>query len=236
MTESSEKAKIKKIQNILYPFKKAEVLVDYSIPETPSDVTLVLGHGKYNDMNLPLLEYLSKHLPAEKVNVVRFNYHFTEKISPVISKKKCRIVYQQVLEDVKHELSGSKFLFVGGKSLSSIVSSEINDPDATGYIFLTYPLHLPGIKIPFSRKALVSLKKPMMFVSGTHDKFADRGLLELLMGALNPYAHLMLIPDTGHSLELLNEDKRSQDDLHNEISDILLWFMSDVIEKRVKNN
>jgi hypothetical protein len=74
----------------------------------------------------------------------------------------------------------------------------------------------------------------MMFVSGTEDKYADRGLLELLMGALNPHAHLMMIPNTGHSLELLNEEKRSQDDLNKEIADILLWFMSDVIEKKLK--
>lgn len=236
MTEATQETKIKKIQNIIYPYKKAEMLVDYSLPETQSDVTLVLGHGKFNDMHLPLFEYLAAYLPSEKVNVVRFNYPFTEKSSPVVSKKKCRIAFQHVLEDVKQELSGSKFLFVGGKSLSSHIASEINDKDATGYVFLTYPLHLPGIKIPFSRKALVALKKPMMFVSGTEDRFADRGLLELLMGALNPYAHLMMIPDTGHSLELLNEEKRSQDDLYKEIADILLWFMSDVIEKRVKNN
>ena len=75
----------------------------------------------------------------------------------------------------------------------------------------------------------------MMFISGTEDKFADRGILELLMGALNPYAHLMMIPNTGHSLELLHEETRTQEELHKEIADILLWFMSDVIEKRMKN-
>ena len=112
----------------------------------------------------------------------------------------------------------------------------MNSKDAAGYVFLTYPLHLPGIKIPFSRKALIELKKPMMFISGSEDKLADRGLLELLMGALNPYAHLMLIPEVGHSLELPSEEKRTQDDLFKEIADILLWFMSDVIEKKVTSN
>ena len=235
MTEQTA-PKIKKIQNILYPYKKAEMLVEYCIPETPSDVTLVLGHGKYNDMNLALFDHLAKNLPKEKVNLVRFNYPFTEQLSPIISKKKCKIAYEQVLEDVKQELSNTKFLFVGGKSLSSHIASEMNAQNATGYVFFTYPLHLPGIKIPFSRKALVALKKPMMFFSGSEDKFADRGLLELLMGALNPYAHLMMIPEVGHSLELPNENKRSQEDLFKEITDILLWFMSDVIEKKVKTN
>lgn len=235
MTEKNSEPKIKKIQNILYPYKKAELLVDYRIPETLSDVTLLLGHGKYNDMNLPLFEFLADYLPKEKVNFVRFNYPFTEHATRVVNRKKCRIAYKSVIEDVKQELPGTKFLFIGGKSLSAIISSELDVPDTTGYVFLTYPLHLPGIKIPFSRKALVSLKKPMMFVSGADDKFADRGLMELLMGALNPYAHLMMIPNTGHSLELLNEEKRTQRELFKEIGDILLWFMSDVIEKKVES-
>lgn len=235
MTENNVE-KIKKVQNILYPYKKGELLVEYNIPETPSDVTLILGHGKYNDMNIPLFNYLAVNLPKEKVNFVRFNYPFTEHATRVISKKKCRITYEHVMEDLKHELPNSKFLFIGGKSLSSHIAAELNVPDATGYVFLTYPLHIPGIKVPFSRKALVALKRPMMFISGSEDKFADRGLLELLMGALNPHAHLMMIPEVGHSLELPNEEKRSQEDLYKEITDILLWFMSDIIEKEMKKN
>jgi len=227
--------KIKTIQTILYPYKKAETLVEYSIPETPSDVTLVLGHGKYNDMNLPIFDFLAENLPREKVNLVRFNYPFVENTTRIISKRKARSAYKLVLEDVKHELPDSKFLFVGGKSLSSHIASELNDSDVTGYVFLTYPLHLPRIKIPFNRKALLALKKPMIFISGSEDKFADRGLMELLMGALNPYAHLMLIPEVGHSLELPNEKKRTQKDLFKEITDILLWFMSDVIEKKMRS-
>ncbi|MEA2077318.1 MAG: alpha/beta family hydrolase [Candidatus Marinimicrobia bacterium] len=226
---------MKKIQNILYPFKKAELLVDYNIPKTPSDVTLVLGHGKYNDMNTPLFDHLAKILPKENVNFVRFNYPFTEHARKIINRKKCKIAFKAVLEDVKSELPDTKFLFIGGKSLSAIISSQIKHADVLGYVFLTYPLHLPVLRFKFTRKALFQLKKPMMFVSGTEDKFADRELLELLMGALNPHAHLMMIPNTGHSLELMSEEKRTQKELFKEISDILLWFMSDVIEKRMKN-
>ena len=226
---------MKNIQNILYPYKKSELLVDYNLPDKPSDVTLVLGHGKFNDMNIDLFNYLKDLLPKENVNFVRFNYPFTEQAMRVISRKKCKIAYRAVIEDVQSELPNTKFLFIGGKSLSAIISSQLEDIDVAGYAFLTYPLHLPVIRIPFTRKSLFKLKKPMMFVGGTEDKFADRGILELLMGALNPYAHLMMIPNTGHSLELLHEEKRTQEELNKEIADILLWFMSDVIEKRMKN-
>ena len=225
---------MKNVQNILYPFKKAEMLIDYNLPDVPSDVTLILGPGKYNDMYLPLYNYLADLLPKENVNFVRFNSPFIESQNRRSYKKKCIKTYDVLLEDIKAELPNTKFYFMGGKSLSAQIVSRMNPESATAYIFLTYPLHLPFLRIPFSRKHLFNIKKPMMFVSGTEDKYADRGLLELLMGALNPHAHLMMIPNTGHSLELLNEEKRSQDDLNKEIGDILLWFMSDVIEKKIK--
>ena len=91
-----------------------------------------------------------------------------------------------------------------------------------------------SIAVPSPMMRSIHHGTAMMFISGAEDKFADRGLLELLMGALNPYAHLMLIPEAGHSLELPDGTKRSQEDLYKEIADILLWFMSDVIEKKVK--
>jgi hypothetical protein len=226
---------MKHIENIVYPFRKAEILIDYMIPDTPSDVTLLLGHGRYNDMNQPLLKYLSTVLPKENVNLVRFNYPFVEHHRPFISHRKCMIAYRAVLDDIMGELPATKFLFAGGKSLSAHLSAKLDPPEVTGFVFLSYPLHLPKIRIPFSRKKLFALKRPMLFVNGSEDSFCDRGQLELLMGALNPYAHLLLIPETGHSLELRDTEKRTQEELNKEIADIILWFISDVIEKKMKN-
>ncbi|MDZ7821481.1 MAG: alpha/beta family hydrolase [Candidatus Marinimicrobia bacterium] len=227
---------MKHIENIVYPYNNAEILVDYRLPDTPSDVTLLLGHGRYNDMNQPLLKYLSEALPKENVNLVRFNYPFAQEKQRFVSHSKCRKAYRAALEDVREELPGMKFFFAGGKSLSAMIAAQAVPEDAAGYVLLTWPLHTPRLRIPFSRKALFALKKPMMFVSGTQDPFCDRGKLELLVGALNPHARMMLVPDANHSLELQDETKRTQEDVYKEIADILLWFMSDVIEKRTKSN
>ncbi|MBN2780689.1 MAG: hypothetical protein JXR21_01855 [Candidatus Marinimicrobia bacterium] len=226
---------MKHIQNIVYPYRNAELLIDYTLPDIPSDVTLVLGHGRYNDMDQPLLKYLSTVLSKENVNVVRFNYPFTETRPRIISLRRCMTAYRAVLEDLQGELPGTKFLFAGGKSLSALISSRLNPQNASGFVFLSRPLSTPGIRIPIPHKPLFRIKKPMLFVNGAEDTLSDRGRLELLMGALNPHAHLMLIPEAGHSLELLPGAKRSQEELYKEISDVLLWFMSDVIEKQLKN-
>ncbi len=226
--------KARQYQNIIYPFKKSEFLIEYNLPEKVSDVTLILGHGRYNNMNIPLYDYLAGILPSENVNFVRYNFPFVDNPKNKVNKSNYKVCYEAIMDDVHHELPDTKFLFVGGKSFGALMSSKYNNKDAAGFVFLTYPMHFPFMKIPISRKALFEIKRPMMFVSGSEDKYADRGQLELLMGALNPYAHLMLVPGADHSLELLNKGKRSQDDLHKEIAEILLWFMSDVIEKKLK--
>ena len=226
--------KTKRYQNIIYPYKKAEILIEYNLPEKPSDLTLILGHGRNSDMYMPLYEYLAKKLPEENVNFVRYNFPFVDNPRNRIKQKKCVESYKAIMDDFHHELPQNKFLFVGGKSFGALMSSRYKNNKATGFVFLSYPLNLPFMKISLSRKALFEIKRPMLFVSGTEDRYTDRGKLELLMGALNPHAHLMLIPNTGHSLELQSVDKRNQEDLNMEISDILLWFMSDVIEKKMK--
>jgi uncharacterized protein len=226
---------VKVIENIIYPYKGAETLISYSVPDHPSDVTLILGHGRYNDINQPLLKYLSNALPEEKVNLVRFNYPFVENPRLLVMRRSCRLVYKAVLEDIKGELPDSKFLFVGGKSLSAVVAAEVAPKNAAGYVFLSWPLHLPKIHIPFPRKMLFQLQKPMLFVNGSEDTYCDRGKLELMVGALNPFARLMLIPESGHSLELLREGKRKQEEIYHEISEIVVWFMSDIIENMKKN-
>ncbi|MDD3715666.1 MAG: hypothetical protein PHT46_01025 [Candidatus Marinimicrobia bacterium] len=227
---------MREIKNIIYPFRKAESLITYNLPDVPSEVTLVLGHGRFNDMEQPVLKALSEHLPKENVNLVRFNFPFVDNPRIGLSKCRCRTVYEMVLEDVKSELPASKFCFIGGKSLSAAIAAQIAPGFVNGYVFLTWPLHTPRIRIPFSRKALFALKKEMLFISGTEDPFCDRGKLELMVGALNPYARLMLIPETDHSLELLRETKRSQEEIYREIGEILVWFMNDVIEKQTKKN
>lgn len=223
------------IENIIYPYKRAETLINYAIPDNPSDVTLVLGHGRYNDMDQPLLKYLSGAFPKEKVNLVRFNYPFVENPHTLVTPERCKIVYQAVIDDITTELPMTKYLFLGGKSLSAYTSAGLRSDKALGYVFLSWPLHLRGLRIPLSRKNLFRLKKPMLFVNGSEDPYCDRGKLELLVGALNPFARLMLIPETGHSLELQSEGKRTQEEINLEIAEIILWFMSDVIENMKKN-
>ncbi|MEA3500341.1 MAG: alpha/beta family hydrolase [Candidatus Marinimicrobia bacterium] len=203
-----------------------------------SNVTLIIGPGYYKSMNDRLLNYLSDYLVTENVNVIKFDYPFTDKkIKMFLGINNLKNIYKKVFEYIqsKEEFSNDYF-FVGGKSLSSIVSSKIISDKIKGYLFLGFPQKITFLKIPLPKRSLFALKKPMFFIQGTNDKYTDNKKIELLVGALNPYARLMLIPETDHSLKLLSNTKRLQKDVDKEIADIVLWFLSDVVNENINNN
>jgi predicted alpha/beta-hydrolase family hydrolase len=203
-----------------------------------SNVTLIIGSGYYNSMNERLLNFLSDHLVKENVNVIKFDYPFVNKKFKMFwGINHFKSIYKKVFEFIqdKKEFSNDYF-FVGGKSLSSIVSTKIVSDKIKGYLFLGFPQKVTFLKIPLSNRSLFTLKKPMFFIQGTNDKYMNNKKMELLVGALNPYARLMLIPEADHSLKLLSDTKRSQKDVDREIADIILWFLSDVVNKNINKN
>ncbi|MEA1986413.1 MAG: alpha/beta family hydrolase [Candidatus Marinimicrobia bacterium] len=203
-----------------------------------SNVTLIIGPGYHHSMNENLLEYLSDKLIEEKVNVVRFDYPFKNpKFKMIFGLNSFVDIYEKVFEYIRNKDEfKNDYFFIGGKSLSSAVASRINSDKIKGYLFLCFPQKVTFLKIPISNKSLFRLKKPMFFIKGTNDEYSDNRKMELLVGALNPYARLMLIPDTNHSLKLLSTEKRKQSELNKEIADIILWFISDVINNDKKIN
>lgn len=203
-----------------------------------SNVTLIIGSGYYKSMNERLLNFLSDHLVKENVNVIKFDYPFVnKKFKMFLGINHFKSIYKKVFEFIqdKKEFSNDYF-FVGGKSLSSIVSTKIVSDKIKGYLFLGFPQKVTFLKIPLSNRSLFTLKKPMFFIQGTNDKYMNNKKMELLVGALNPYARLMLIPEADHLLKLLSDTKRSQKDVDREIADIILWFLSDVINKNINKN
>jgi predicted alpha/beta-hydrolase family hydrolase len=222
-------------------YKGDEIPIRIDRPERESDVIVVLGHGYYNDMDDPLLQFLASSLPAERLVVVRFNYPFAGKRwKGLPNPKKWVPLYQEVINHVQQAsfIPENACFFTGGKSLSSLVSARMPEESDTGKIFLGAPLefrkgfiHWPVNPEPFIRQTV-----PMIFIQGGDDPFSPRQKLELLMGRLNPRGHFLLIPGADHSLKIRDEKERTQKEVFQEISDIILWFVSESLRKRFETN
>jgi uncharacterized protein len=104
-------------------------------------------------------------------------------------------------------------LFAGGKSFGGRMTSQAQAADplprVRGLAFLGFPLHPPGS--PSSERAahLIDVRVPMLFVQGTRDELAERGLIESLVRRLGARATLRLFEGADHSFHAPAKSGRS---------------------------
>jgi|GEM_PF-1321158 len=222
-------------------WKRYEIPVCIDRPDRESDVIVVLGHGLYTDMNDSVLNYLSKSLVREGLVIVRFNYPFASgKRKGLPFANKWVPLFKKVIDFASQQsyIPEKHYIFAGGKSFSALVSVRLNVEKEYGKIFLGTPLQLKKclLTIPVDIKPFLDQPLPMMFIQGGEDNSAPRQKIEMLMGKLNPRGHLLMIPGLNHGLVPTQEEKRSPDDINGEISDIILWFISETLRKSSQRN
>ena len=110
---------------------------------------------------------------------------------------------------------------MGGRMASYVADSD----RVKGLIFLGYPLHPPGKTDRLRDEHLYSIRKPMLFLSGTRDPFARKDLLERTLAKIGRYATLHSVEDGGHSLDVPRKSGRTQQEiLDGAVHAILLWL------------
>lgn len=114
-----------------------------------------------------------------------------------------RVTYGRVREAVARAASERLPLFAGGKSFGGRMTSEAqaDQPLAglRGIAFAGFPLHPPGKPATARAEHLTKVRRPMLFMQGTRDEFAELSLLKPIVAAL-PDATLHLVDGADHSL------------------------------------
>ena len=75
-------------------------------------------------------------------------------------------------------------------------------PGVRGLAFLGFPLHPAGRPSESRARHLFEVHVPMLFIQGTRDALAERGLLEALVGRLGARATLSLMAEADHSFHV----------------------------------
>ena len=88
---------------------------------------------------------------------------------------------------------------MGGRVASYIAADT---PGVGGLVFLGYPLHPPGKPDQTRDAHLYGVQLPMLFLRGTRDAFAERALLEGVVGKLGDRATLVWTEGGDHSLKV----------------------------------
>src|SRR4029077_18938511 len=110
-------------------------------------VTVILGHGAGADQNSDFMTRFATGLAVRGINVVTFNFLYTEQGRRVPDANKAlEACFRAVIQAVRDKkICGT--LVIGGKSLGGRIASQVaaaGAPDVEGLVFLGYPLHPPG--------------------------------------------------------------------------------------------
>jgi predicted alpha/beta-hydrolase family hydrolase len=168
------------------------------------NTAIILAHGAGQGIESPFMRFFDEALTKRGFLSVQFNFDYMQQGRKIPDPQpKMRALYQQVVRDVvaKHK---PKKLIIGGKSMGGRVASYIAGEmdEVSGLVFLGYPLHAPGKQDQLRDEHLYEIKKPMLFLSGTRDTFAERPLLEKVVEKIGDYATLVWTEKGDHSLKV----------------------------------
>jgi len=167
----------------------------------PAAGTLILAHGAGADQRHPFLVAWAEGLAARGVNVVTFNFVYTEKRRGAPDKNdKLERCWRAVAETVRAwELE--KPLALGGKSMGGRIASQIApSTDCAALVFLGYPLHPPKKPSQLRVAHWPRIAVPSLFVQGTRDEFGAPDEIAAHLGALR--ATLFPVEGGDHSFRV----------------------------------
>ncbi|MEX2275923.1 MAG: alpha/beta family hydrolase [Actinomycetota bacterium] len=166
---------------------------------------LVIAHGAGGTLDAPFLVGLTRAMNTERIATLRFNFLYSEAGRRAPDPElRLREAWRGAFA-VARKRAKERPVFVGGKSLGGRIASMCvadGELDATGLVFLGYPLHPPGKPEKIRDAHLYDVKAPMLFLQGTSDPFAKPDRLRPVIAKLKKRATLVPIEGGDHSFRV----------------------------------
>jgi hypothetical protein len=174
----------------------AEVTIRLRGAGTP----VLLAHGAGTDQDHPLVAGLAEALAGEGLQVVTFNYPYTEmgrrRPDPTPTLLAC---HRAVAAEVRAG-SGSEPVLAGrsmGGRMASILAAG-GEP-CLGLVLFAYPLHPAGRPDRLRVEHLAEVAVPMLFFQGDRDALARSDLFD---AHLRPLGDVVDVPGADHSFRI----------------------------------
>jgi uncharacterized protein len=165
---------------------------------------LVFAHGAGAGMGSGFMEAMAGELSGLGVATFRYNFPYMEKGKKVPDPQPILTATVVSAVEAAHEAAGDLPLFAGGKSLGGRMTSlAALPPLVKGLVFFGFPLHAPGMHSVLRAEHLPALDRPMLFLQGTRDAFANLGLLHTVIKQLGEKATLQVFEGADHSFRTL---------------------------------
>lgn len=199
---------------------------------------LVLAHGAGAGMRHPFLGKLAAELAAVDVATLRYQFPYMERHrrapdSPPVLTSTVRAAVHAAAETAP-DLP----ILAGGKSMGGRMTSQAaaeHPPELEkiqGLIFFGFPLHPPGKPGTKRAEHLPQVRKPMLFLQGTRDQFADLSLLRPICGDLGATATLHVIETADHSFHVLKSYGKSEAEVLRELAQTVRTWADKIAGRR----
>lgn len=221
--------------NVSIPVGNAESVSGVlSVPEDfnpPKTMGVIFAHGAANDMNNPLIKFVSQGLTHAGYLTLRFNFLYKEKGKKAPdSQSKLVQTWQCVYQFLNtHPEFGTESLIACGKSMGGRVASQMVADGllpVKKLIFLGYPLHAPGKKDQLRDAHFYQISIPMLFFAGTRDALCDLNILETVLDRLQAPWDLKVIEGGDHSFKVPKSHPTSQQETYQLILDQLCSYLA----------
>ena len=207
----------------------------YEAATSSLDSTLILAHGAGAGQQTPFLTGFAHGLAALGLDVVTFNFLYTEKTRRIPDPRpRLEGCYRAVIEYVRAHVGGvRKHLFVGGKSMGGRISTQVAAADPAlpiaGLVLLGYPLHPPGRPDNRRDAHFPDIVRPMLFVQGERDTFGTPLELESAIRLLPAPATLHVVDGGDHSFKVRRASADGQQATYEELQRIVAAWVHGVI-------
>jgi predicted alpha/beta-hydrolase family hydrolase len=186
----------------------AEVTALVYRSDTSPSASLILAHGAGAGQQSPFLVSFARALSARGLDVVTFNFPYTEQNRRVPDRRPVLDgCYVAIINRIhRHMPSASRSLFIGGKSMGGRIATHVAAADANlpvaGLVLLGYPLHPPGRPTERRDAHLGDVRRPMLIVQGSRDTFGTPAEFESLLHALSPAPVMHVVEGGDHSFKI----------------------------------
>ena len=186
-----------------------------------SSTVFVCAHGAGGNMHDRGVMSISQTLRAHGVDVVRFNFPYTEKRSgrpdpmPVLEQ-----TTEAVVARVRAELQ-PRVLLIGGRSMGGRAASMLAADGfvCDGLLLLAYPLHPAGKPEQLRDAHLPRITVPVLCFNGTRDALCTRDLMEAVLRRVGGNWTMHWLDGADHSFHVLKRSGRTDAEVLAEVGD-----------------
>ena len=164
------------------------------------------------------MQSITEAFAAAGISSLRFNFPFKEAgkfrvDSNDVSTGTIRAAFEFAMEHYKGPFCLGGHSFGGRMASHALLDHRL---DAAALIFCAFPLHPVGKPSVERARHMDAIESPMLFLSGTRDKLAERTLMTQVTDRLGATLRWL---DTGdHGYKILKRSRVREDDIFTEMA------------------